>query len=222
MTIPPATAACSISPCSARLKINRSTALSGTRNSLIAWRPRGDRLAAIAAALLLIAAATLRFNAVPACLPLALLLLPGRWTAKPARLAVAAVAAALLLVTALPLANRLLDTHRSHVELSLVIYDLGGITRFSGTDAFPPTSGAEPVAVNRRCYAPISWDSYAWWGADPCPIGFTLLEPILTAPPASARTAGNALPQRHPRPPLAGVTKHVALGPKLAKKKVRA
>ena len=153
---------------------------------LIAWRRPGDRLLAIAAALLLIGAATLRFNAVPACLPLALLLLPARWTAKPARLAAAAIIAALLLATALPLANRLLDAQRSHVELSLMIYDLGGITRFSGANAFPPTSVADPVAVNQRCYSPISWDSYAWWGPNPCPIGFTLLEPILTTRPASA------------------------------------
>ena len=53
-----------------------------------------------------------------------------------------------------------------------------------GADAFPPTAISDPVAVNRRCYSPISWDSYAWWGPDPCPIGFTLLEPGLTAPSA--------------------------------------
>lgn len=153
---------------------------------LIAWRRPGDRLLAGIAAALLIAAATLRFNAVPACLPLALLLLPKRWTATPARLGAAAVVAVLVLAAALPLANRLLAAQRSHVELSLIIYDLGGITRFSGADAFPPIPVADPVAVNRHCYSPISWDSYAWWGTDPCPIGFTLLEPILTAPGAGA------------------------------------
>jgi hypothetical protein len=153
---------------------------------LIAWRRPGDRALGLAAALLLVGAATLRFNAVPACLPLALLLLPERWTARPARLAVAATVAALILAAALPIANRLLGTQRSHVELSLIIYDLGGIARFSGSDAFPPMPIADPVAVNRGCYSPISWDPYAWWSPDPCPIGFTLLEPVLTAPGASA------------------------------------
>ena len=46
---------------------------------MIAMRRPGDRLLVIGAAVLLVAAATLRFNAVPACLPLALLLVPVGW-----------------------------------------------------------------------------------------------------------------------------------------------
>jgi hypothetical protein len=139
---------------------------------LIAIRRPGDRAPGIGAAALLVAAATLRFNAVPACLPLALLLAPARWRAGWARFALTALVAALVLAAALPVANRLLAATRSGVELSLVIYDLGGITRFSGVDAFPPVGVADPVAVNAACYTPVSWDSYAWWGPDPCPIGF--------------------------------------------------
>lgn len=105
---------------------------------LIAWRRPGDRWMAVAAALLLLGAATLRFNAMPACLPLALLLVPERWIATRARLAGVALVAAIPLMLALPLANRLLAAKPSHVELSLVIFDLGGITRYSGMDAFPP------------------------------------------------------------------------------------
>jgi hypothetical protein len=143
-----------------------------TAAGLIAVRRRGDVPLGVAAAAMLVAAATLRFNAVPACLPLAAMLAPPAWRRTPWRLAAVLVVATGLLAAALPVANRLLHADRSGVELSLVIYDLGGITRFSGSDAFPPVGVADPVAVNARCYTPVSWDSYAWWGPAPCAIGF--------------------------------------------------
>lgn len=136
---------------------------------------RGRRLPRLIAALLLVAAATLRFNAVPACLPLLLLACPPAWRSTLPRLAMTSLLAALPLVLALPLANAALRAQRSGVELSLVIYDLGGIGRFSHSDAFPPSGVADPVAVNATCYTPVSWDRYAWWGEDPCAIGFTTL-----------------------------------------------
>ena len=77
-----------------------------------------------------------------------------------------------MLAAALPVANRLLRAEKSGVELSLVIYDLGGITRFSETDVFPPVDVADPAVVAAACYTPVSWDSYAWWGPNPCAIGF--------------------------------------------------
>lgn len=141
-----------------------------TAAGLIAWRDEGDRRLALVAALLLAGAATLRFNAMPACLPLAIRLLPESWRRGRRAAAAAAIATALLL--AMPLANRMLRAERSGVELSLVIYDLGGITRRTGTDMFPPLPVADPVATNARCYSPIAWDSYAWWVDAPCPIGF--------------------------------------------------
>ncbi|PTS81422.1 hypothetical protein DBR17_09710 [Sphingomonas sp. HMWF008] len=134
-------------------------------------RPGGWRLRATAA-VLLIAAATLRFNAGPACLPLLLIALPDAWRRTLPRLAASAAMLAVPLILALPLANAALGAKRSGVELSLMIYDLGGIGRFSGTSVFPPTATPDPVAVNAACYSPVSWDRYAWWGADPCPIGF--------------------------------------------------
>lgn len=128
------------------------------------------RLLALA---VLVAAATLRFNALPACLPLAVALLPAPWRATPARMAAAILIAALVLAAAMPLANRAIGARPSGVGLSLVIFDLGGITYHSGQDVFPAVSGvADPVAVNRRCYSPKRWDPYSWWTADPCPIGF--------------------------------------------------
>lgn len=130
------------------------------------WRLRAMGLAA------LVAASTLRFNALPATLPLAVALLPAHWRETRANLVAATLLLAVPLALAMPAANRLLDAQRSGVGLSLVIFDLGGITKESGADAFPPLDLADPVAIDRRCYDPEKWDSYAWWVDAPCPIGF--------------------------------------------------
>ena len=150
-------------------------------SGLIAWRREDEWPLRIMAILLLIAAATLRFNAVPACLPLLVVALPTAWRRTWGRLALTTAIAAVPLVLAMPIANKLLQAQRSGVELSLVIYDLGGIGKFAGVDTFPPVGVADPVAVNAHCYKPVSWDAYAWWGADPCPIGFTDLQPAFAA-----------------------------------------
>ena len=143
---------------------------------LTAWAGRegrwGLRLAAIA---LLLFAATLRFNALLAALPLLVAVLPANWRRTPLRLAACTLAGGLALAAAMPLANHATGAKSSGVALSLVIFDLGGITEHSGVDAFPPLPVTSPVAVNHRCYDPIRWDSYAWWVAEPCPIGFTLI-----------------------------------------------
>lgn len=143
-----------------------------TAAGLIAVRRPGERLLAPLAWALLIGAATLRFNAVPACLPLGVALLPARWRAGWKRLALSSVLVAIPLFAAMPVANALLRVEKSGVELSLVIYDLAGITRFSGVDAFPPLAINDAVAVNAGCYTPVSWDRYAWWGPEPCAIQF--------------------------------------------------
>ncbi len=142
---------------------------------LLASAPPGARSPRILAALLLVAAATLRFNAVPACLPLLVALCPTAWRATLPRLAATSAVAAVPLILALPLANAALRAERSGVELSLVIYDLAGTGRFSHADTFPPLTARDTIAINRGCYSPISWDSYAWWGPAPCPIGFAAL-----------------------------------------------
>ena len=146
---------------------------------LIAWRRPGDRLLSAIAILLLLGAATLRFNALPACLPFLVRLLPADWKRTPGRLLLTILAAAIPLLAAMPLANRLLHAESSGVALSLIVYDLGGVTRNSGKDMFPPLAIADPVAVNARCYSPVSWDDYAWWGPDPCPIGFDSIRTAL-------------------------------------------
>ncbi len=150
-------------------------------SGLLALARQGERSRRVLAALLLVAAATLRFNAVPACLPLLLLALPATWRTTWPRLVGASALVAVPLVLALPLANVALHAKRSGVELSLVIYDLGGIERFSEVDVFPKTDVPNPVAVNHDCYSPVSWDRYAWWGDAPCAIGYTNLRAPLTA-----------------------------------------
>jgi len=141
---------------------------------LIALRREDDRILRIIAGALLLATATLRFNAAAACLPLLVTLFPATWRQSSPRLLLAAAVGLALLVMAMPVANRMLRAEPSGVQLSLVLYDLGGIGRFSGTDAFPPmaSTSAKVVAVNAGCYNPVSWDSYAWWVDHPCPIGF--------------------------------------------------
>ena len=123
---------------------------------------------------LLLFAATLRFNAFGACLPLLVAALPSGWRTTRRRMVGASIGATLLLLAATPLANRLIGARPSGVELSQVLFDLGGITRFSGTDAFPPVPGVrDPVSVNAGCYRPELWDAYAWWTDTPCSIGWT-------------------------------------------------
>ncbi len=117
-------------------------------------------------------ACTLRFNAFTAALPLALWALPARFRATPLRCAVSAVLIMPFLMTAMPVANRLIGAASSDVELSLIIFDLGGITERSGENQFPPLDVSDPVTVNHRCYTPVKWDSYSWWTADLCSINF--------------------------------------------------
>ncbi|MDB5705005.1 MAG: hypothetical protein JWN66_2121, partial [Sphingomonas bacterium] len=136
------------------------------------WR-RGTRFALRAAEiLLLMAAATLRFNAFLACLPLVVALLPAAMIRGPWRLAATAIMATIALMAAMPVANRLIGAESSGVELSLIIFDLGGITEHGGANAFPEMGVADPVAANHRCYTPVKWDSYSFWVDPPCPLGF--------------------------------------------------
>ncbi len=132
----------------------------------------GRRGARLVAATLLLFAATLRFNAFLACLPWLVAAAPAGWREMRVRLAGTVAGATLLLVLATPLANRAIGAERSGVELSQIVFDLGGITYFSGVDAFPPLPVREPVAANAHCYSPALWDPYAWWVDQPCPIGF--------------------------------------------------
>jgi hypothetical protein len=149
---------------------------------LLAWsRPGRDPWLRLIGLLMLLAASLLRFNAFLAIVPIGVALLPEAWWRTPVRLAATVVVTTLVLMLALPLANKAIGAQKSGVELSLVMFDLGGITEHSGVDAFPPLPVKDPVAVNHRCYSPVKWDPYSWWVDAPCPIGFYLLQDTLKA-----------------------------------------
>ncbi len=147
---------------------------------LLAWRRQDERDAPlrIAGVALVILACTLRFNAFVAGGPLAAALLPERLRRTPLRLVLTTTVATLALLLPMPVANHLLGAQRSDVGLSLVIFDLGGITERAGKSVFPPLPVKDPVAANDDCYSPVRWDLYADWAEDPCPVGF---EPVRKA-----------------------------------------
>jgi len=141
---------------------------------LLAWRGGRGGASGLAAAALLLFAATLRFNAFAACLPLLVALLPRAWWRSWPRLLATAAVATAMLVAAMPIANRLIGAEPSGVELSLVIFDLGGITEHGGASVFPEEMAVrDPVRANHRCYNPNKWDSYSDWVEPECPLGFT-------------------------------------------------
>lgn len=144
--------------------------------ALLAWRARsGARLSGVLGVLvaaMVFMAATLRFNAVLACLPLLVAALPPALVRGKPRLIGTTVVTAVALLMALPAANRLLGAESSGVELSLVIFDLGGITEHSGVDVFPSMPVADAVAANHKCYSPVKWDPYSFWVDPLCPLGF--------------------------------------------------
>src|SRR3569833_1978414 len=135
--------------------------------ALLAWMPaRRGWARRIAALVLLVGAATLRFNALPACLPLMIAVLPPRWWTGSWRFAAVALVSAAILGAALPVANRLLRAEPSGVGLSLVIFDLSGITYHSGVDTFPDIDVQNRVAENARCYPPVQWVRSDWWSPE--------------------------------------------------------
>jgi hypothetical protein len=153
-----------------------------TATGLLAWtRDEKGWALRVLAILLLLFAATLRFNALLAGLPLFIALLPLAWRKTPVRFVASAAVAVIALGVALPLANTAIGAKRSGVELSLVIFDLGGITEHSRVDVFPPLGIARPVEVNHRCYSPVKWDPYSWWVDEPCPIQFYAMRDLLRA-----------------------------------------
>jgi hypothetical protein len=130
-----------------------------------------NTLGAISVALIFFAAA-LRLNAVVACVPLLLAALPRRLVSTKPRIALSSLIGAMMLLVIGPAINATLDAEHTDVDLSLIIFDLGGITEHSGVDAFPNLGVRNPVAVNHRCYDPTQWDSYSTWAQTPCLLGF--------------------------------------------------
>lgn len=137
-------------------------------------RAGGGVIAAVLGVGLLLLAATLRFNAFIACLPLFVAFLPIAVRRTWPRLRLASLCAGIVLVAAMPVANRVIGARHSGVELSLVIFDLGGITEHGSTNVFPAELEVpHAVAANHACYDPARWDSYSNWVDPECPLGFT-------------------------------------------------
>ena len=124
---------------------------------------------------LVLAAATLRYNAFLAGAPLLVAMAPAAWRDRPLKLGLLAAAAGGLLLVATPLANRALGAEKSGVDYSLTVFDLAGIGYYSGQDVFPPMGLTDAVADNHACYTPRRWDTYAEWTPDPCEIHFDLV-----------------------------------------------
>lgn len=128
---------------------------------------------------LLIFAGMLRFNAFLATLPLVVAFLPAAFRRTPLRIAGATIVSLVVLVAAMPVANRLIGADKSDVELSLVIFDMGGITKHARADMFPPLGIKNIVAVNDGCYNPDKWDYYSTWAPEPCPITFKQIDAVM-------------------------------------------
>lgn len=148
------------------------------------WRPLVPRPAvrtglALGAIALLLLASALRFNAFFASVPLALVVLPKRLTSTWPRLLLSAMVAAAAFLAIGPAISALLQAEDTDVELSLIIFDLGGITEHSGVSQFPDLHVRDPVAVNHRCYDPYGWDSYSDWAKKPCPLGFDQVQALI-------------------------------------------
>jgi hypothetical protein len=179
-----ALAACSLMPVSVALmativKDSLMAALLLAGAGLLAWQSDGRRWPIRLLAIALVAlACALRFNAFLAGAPLLVALLPERLRNTPLKMAATGLLAMALLLTPMPVANHLLKAKPSGIELSLVIFDLGGITEHTGRDAFPPLAKVRhPVAANHRCYSPVRWDLYADWADEECPVGFVAMRP---------------------------------------------
>jgi hypothetical protein len=69
----------------------------------------------------------------------------------------------------------ILDAQRQNPLHSILVFDLGGITHFSGENQFPVEWSADQTALlTSKCYDPVRWDSY--WHVPPCPFVMQRLE----------------------------------------------
>ncbi len=69
----------------------------------------------------------------------------------------------------------LLGAERQNPLHSVLVFDLGGITHFTGENQFPVSWSAEQTALLiGKCYDPVRWDSY--WHVQPCPFVMQRLE----------------------------------------------
>jgi hypothetical protein len=110
---------------------------------------------------------------------LALAAFPSRLTRTWPRIICSGIAAAAITLMAAPAFSALVGAENMDAPLSLILFDLGGITEHSGLSQFPDLHVANPVAVNHRCYDPHGWDSYSDWARRQCPLGFDAVQPLV-------------------------------------------
>ena len=68
-----------------------------------------------------------------------------------------------------------LDAKRQNALHSILVFDLGGITHFTGENQFPVSWSTEQTALlSSKCYDPVRWDTY--WHLPPCPFVMQRLE----------------------------------------------
>ncbi len=99
---------------------------------------------------------------------------PARFTLR--RAAVVYLPAAAVFAALVPLVYYgLLGAQRQNPLHSILVFDLGGITRFSAENQFPVQWSAEETALLRTtCYDPARWDTL--WHMPPCPFVMHRLE----------------------------------------------
>lgn len=117
-------------------------------------------------------ATAMRPNAFFATIPLLVALLPAAWRLTWPRLMAVSIVATLSLMLVTPVTNKIVNARSSEAVLSLIIFDLAGITTNSGENAFPAMDLADPVEASRKCYTPRWWDTFGWWTQPLCPINF--------------------------------------------------
>ena len=92
------------------------------------------------------------------------------WPARfdPRRAAILYVPAAAMLALMVPLVYyAMLNAKHAHALHSIFVFDLAGITHFTGENQFPVTwSADENAMLVGPCYKPTDWDNY--WTRQPC------------------------------------------------------
>lgn len=126
------------------------------------WRPDYRLVCSAIAAPLILYGALVRYNGFIAAPPLLLLLLVGRPMLK-SLLSTAAAYIGLAVLTLLLLTwtdySVLRASSPRTAQMSLPIFDMAGITTYTGVNAFPFAMTPAEQAQVARCYEPRAWDS---------------------------------------------------------------
>jgi len=168
----------------------------------------GIALRALALGLVLLGV-MMRPNAIPAGALLALYVVaPRRFALRRVALLLIPVAAALLALSQVAY-YQVIGAERQYPLHSLFVFDLGGITHYSGENAFPVAwTDAQQAMLTSACYHSDKWDWY--WYLPPCDFVMERLEgESLFASPAIGESWRSAL-MRHPRAYLTHRAAHTA------------